>query len=167
MSELNRREFVQLSSAAAVAMAAAGCLCCEEVALAEGPASAPSQGDLPAKFLDVGTVDDYPKDGISDKFAAKPTRVLVVRKGDRIYASSATCTHRACGVKVKMDTHQLACPCHGSKFDNNGKPVSGPAKAPLFRHAITLNEQKHLIVDKSKQFGEKEWDNAQAFVKVS
>jgi cytochrome b6-f complex iron-sulfur subunit len=91
-------------------------------------------------------------------------KVLVIRQGDRIFASSGTCTHRGCALQFKEN--RIKCPCHGSSFSNDGRPNGGPAKAALFRYKITLNDQGRMLVDKSKQFGEKQWENAGAFVTV-
>jgi Rieske Fe-S protein len=163
---VNRRDFV--ATAAALAAAVTVCTCCGGAeALAETP-STPGGGNAPAagggNKVDAGPVTTYAKDGVWDTFA-KSNRVLIVRAGDKLYAPSASCTHKNCAVRLKSPG-QLACPCHGSKFDNAGKPQGGPAKASLLRHAVSIDENQHLIVDKSKQFGEKEWDNEGAFVKA-
>jgi isorenieratene synthase len=46
-------------------------------------------------------------------------------------ALSLTCTHLGCRVAGAADG--FACPCHGSRFDAGGAPVSGPARAALRR----------------------------------
>src|SRR5436190_13351194 len=101
MSEMNRREFVQLTTRAAVfAAAAAGVcgLCCESACAADAPA-APGPSGTSAMIVDVGTIADYPTDGVFDKYA-KDNQVLVVRKGNQIYAMSAICTHKAKTVRL-------------------------------------------------------------------
>jgi Rieske Fe-S protein len=164
-AELNRRDFV--ATAAALAAAVTACTCCGGAeALAETP-STPGGGNAPSvtgNKVDAGPMTTYAKDGIWDNFA-KSNRVLIVRAGDKVYAPSATCTHKSCAVRLKSPG-QLACPCHGSKFDSTGKPQGGPAKASLLRYAVSIDDNQHLIVDKSKQFGEKEWDNEGASVKA-
>jgi len=49
-------------------------------------------------------------------------------------ALDLTCTHLGC--RVAKDAIGLACPCHGSRFDRDGRPVAGPARAPLARVAL-------------------------------
>lgn len=43
-----------------------------------------------------------------------------------------TCTHLRCRVAPSADGG-FACPCHGSRYDADGRPVSGPAPRPLAR----------------------------------
>jgi len=43
--------------------------------------------------------------------------------------------------------------------------AKGPAKGSLFRYAIKEDEKGHLIVNRDKQFDEKQWDDPAAFVK--
>jgi Rieske Fe-S protein len=153
MSSLNRREFVLAASAAACACAICG--------NAEELFAAPPAGGK----VDVGTLADYAADGVSDKFLKAPNKLLVVRSGDRIYAMNGICTHKACVVKVKDNA--IKCPCHGSQFSPQGTVAAGPAKASLFRYKIEQNDKGRLVVDKSKQFGEKQWEDPASFVKVS
>lgn len=153
MSSLNRREFVRAASAAACACAVCG--------TAEELSAAPPAGGR----VDVGTLADYPADGVSDKFLKAPGKLLVIRSGERIYAMNGICTHKSCIVKVKDNA--IKCPCHGSQFSTQGTVTAGPAKASLFRFKIEQNEKGRLIVDKTRQFGEKQWDDPASFVKVS
>jgi Rieske Fe-S protein len=47
-----------------------------------------------------------------------------------VRAFSATCTHQGC--TVAADGAQLACPCHGSRYEAaTGAVVTGPAPRPL------------------------------------
>ena len=56
--------------------------------------------------------------------------VILVKKGDRLKAYEAKCTHLGCSIH-KLDGEDLVCGCHGSRFNMMGKAVKGPAKAPL------------------------------------
>ncbi len=56
--------------------------------------------------------------------------VILVRAGEEVRAFSSRCAHLGC----RIDREQgglLICPCHGSKFDRDGKRVEGPAWADL------------------------------------
>jgi Rieske Fe-S protein len=153
MSSLNRRKFV-------VAAGAAACACALRGDADQLLAAPPAGGKV-----DVGTLADYSVDGVSDKFLKAPFKLLVVRSGDRVYALNGICTHKSCVVKVRDNA--IKCPCHGSQFSPQGTVNAGPAKAALFRYKIEKNDKGRLMVDKSKQFGEKQWDDPASFVKVS
>ena len=172
--EMNRRNFVALTVAAAAATACA----CECTLAAEAAADAGGEGkekESPkAPPPNVGTVNvgkksKYEKDGVSDEFAKK-NRVLVVRHGGKIYAPTATCTHKNCAVKLKDNAttkeKEIVCPCHGSKFTINGTSMKGPAKGSLYRYAISVDGNGDIIVNKEKQFAEKDWEKEGAFITV-
>lgn len=151
MSEVNRREFVALTVGAAAA-----CACGEDLLAA--PATQPAG-------FDAGPLSDFAADGMFDKFANKKDRLMLKRTGDKLIAFSAACTHKGCIVKVKGDI--LNCPCHSSKFELSGKLIAGgQAKASLFHHAISLNADNHVIVDRTKLFGEAEWDKEEASLTI-
>jgi Rieske Fe-S protein len=46
-------------------------------------------------------------------------------------AISLVCTHLGC--RLAAAPGGFACPCHGSRFDRDGSPVAGPARARLLR----------------------------------
>ena len=46
-------------------------------------------------------------------------------------AISLVCTHLGC--RLAATPGGFACPCHGSRFDRDGSPVAGPARARLLR----------------------------------
>jgi Rieske Fe-S protein len=153
MHEMNRREFVIATTIAATACAV--CTCSEVDA---APTSAPTGP------IDAGELTSFSDDKITDKFAPKPNSFFIIRSGDRLYAPSATCTHKKCNLKLR--DNMMACTCHGSKFSNAGEPTKGPAKIPLLRYGISVNDAGHVIVDKSKQFEPKDWEAAGSFVMI-
>lgn len=154
---LDRRDL--LKKAAVVAAAAGACLCCGPVgsALADDTASAAG--------LDVGPLSDYAKDGIVNKFE-KPNKVLIVRTDGRLFAETSVCTHKGCSLTAR-DDQTLYCRCHGSVFTVHGTVDTGPAQRSLARYAISLNDDKHVIVDKSTQFTEKQWDDPKSFIPIT
>jgi nitrite reductase/ring-hydroxylating ferredoxin subunit len=154
MNDVNRRDFV-LTVAGVLGAACAGCLC------SSAEAAPTSQSTKP---VDVGPKSEFSKDGIvNDKFASSE-HIIVVRTDGEIYALNNTCPHK--GKPVKPKDGELFCPSHGSHFSVQGAYIKGPAKRSLTRYAISVNDKGHLIVDKSKQFEEKKWDDASSFVKA-
>jgi len=152
MSELSRRTFVIASSALVL-----GCAACESHA---DPVT-------DAKPIDLGDVKDFDKDGVFDKFA-KTKKVLIVRDNGKLYAVSSICTHKSCGIKPEAVTGGgLKCPCHGSSFSSLGEVKKGPAKQSLMHLAISVNDQKHVIVDPSKRFDKEHWNDTAAVVHIA
>ncbi|TQJ36555.1 FAD-dependent oxidoreductase [Arthrobacter sp. SLBN-122] len=49
----------------------------------------------------------------------------------RIHAVSAICTHLGCTVGFNRGERTWDCPCHGSRFDVDGKVIQGPATEDL------------------------------------
>ena len=162
MAEMNRRDFVLTAAVAACA----ACACSEISALPPGGSGGERERPSPPPTgkVDCGPVSEYSKDGVFDK-RMRQDKVIIVREGDSLHAMSAICTHKSCTVRHQND--QFACPCHSSKFGLDGKPTGGPARAALFRYAISINDAKHVIVDRSKKFGENEWDKDEASAKIT
>lgn len=162
MSEMNRREFVVLSSA--IAAGCAACAFCGAEALAEpAPTTKPAAGATGPGKIDIGKLTDYSADGITDKFM-RPNKFAVVRTDGKIFACSARCTHKGSPLRVK-DGH-FACPSHGSEFSIQGTVTKAPAKDSLVRYAITKTDAGNLIVDTNKSFREKDWEKPEAFVAI-
>lgn len=77
--------------------------------------------------------------GIHDK-------ILVVHLADNaLYATSAICTHLGCTVGYNKDTGRIDCPCHGSQYALDGSVVHGPAKKPLKRYDVTIENGQVVI----------------------
>jgi Rieske Fe-S protein len=68
-------------------------------------------------------------------------RVAVVRTEQGYHAMSLVCTHLGCTVTAAENT--FACPCHGSRFDRQGRVLSGPATVALRR--LKLEEQQGVL----------------------
>ncbi len=116
--------------------------------------------------IDIGSLSDYAKDGITAKYAEKG-KFLVIRKEKRLYAVSTACTHKGAALSLpKADATELRCPKHDSVFRLDGTVAEGPASAALPRFGIGVNEKGHVIVDPRRQFERKEWGEAGAFIKV-
>ena len=67
-------------------------------------------------------------------------------------AVTGICTHLGC--TVKAEGRGFACPCHGSRYDASGEPTMGPAREPLARPLLTLDDQGHVHLDPNRKVAE-------------
>ncbi|HEY2386487.1 MAG TPA: Rieske 2Fe-2S domain-containing protein [Candidatus Binatia bacterium] len=97
----------------------------------------------PSRRFKVRRPKDYPQGVTFDP----DHRLFLIREQDAIYALSAVCTHLGCTVQWKQDRSEFACPCHGSKFQEDGTVVGGPAPRPLACYALSISPDGYLEVD--------------------
>ena len=70
---------------------------------------------------------DLPPDhGIITRYRGKKSAVYRDPEGN-LHVSSPYCPHLKCELKWNGDDKTWDCPCHGSRFDCDGKLLSGPA----------------------------------------
>ena len=150
MPDLTRRQMISLTAAAA-ACACAGCPLLAEAAAAK-----------PVGKVDVGSLEDFAADGVTDRWAG--AGFFVVRRGGRLYAVSSRCTHRNVGLVSAGGNGGFKCPRHGSTFDAAGRVTKSPARKPLPRLGIRLTDAGRVIVDPGVRFGEAQWDDAASYV---
>jgi Rieske Fe-S protein len=63
---------------------------------------------------------------------------LVARTAANAYtAVEATCTHEGCTITGTAGAIYV-CPCHGSRYDRNGRVVIGPAQSSLRQYATSF-----------------------------
>jgi len=55
---------------------------------------------------------------------------IIINNAGQTSVFSSHCTHLGCIINEEKNG-KLVCPCHGSSFDENGKPIKGPAIKPL------------------------------------
>jgi glycine/D-amino acid oxidase-like deaminating enzyme/nitrite reductase/ring-hydroxylating ferredoxin subunit len=59
-------------------------------------------------------------------------RLAVYRDHDgKVHTLSSVCTHQGCQVAFNAVERSWDCPCHGSRFDIDGRVLDGPATKPL------------------------------------
>src|SRR3974377_2053955 len=99
----------------------------------------------PSTTFRAGNPDLYPVNSVT---FLQDQQVYIVRTLAGFYAVSAVCTHLGCITQWKPGANMIACPCHGSKFQPNGKKIEGQTPAPLPHYAINLTAGGGLQVDK-------------------
>jgi cytochrome b6-f complex iron-sulfur subunit len=106
-----------------------------------------------AKF-NIGKPENFPS-GTVKKIDEKSVFIFSDESG--IFAITAICQHLGCIVYRTESGFQ--CPCHGSKYDNNGEVIAGPAPRGLPWFEITQKVDGTLVVDSSKEVrrGTKYW----------
>ena len=68
-------------------------------------------------------------------------KVLVLRRpNDEFIGLQATCTHLGCTVAWNPESQQVECPCHGARYNLKGEVLRGPARLPLQRVEIIVDE---------------------------
>ena len=100
----------------------------------------------PSPIANAGKPDRYPRGSVTQNLEAG---IYIVHWPEGFYALSATCTHLGCLTVWNADLGIIACPCHGSKFKQDGEKIEGPAPKPLPWKRIWLNDDGDLLVDRS------------------
>lgn|ERR1017187_932843 len=131
VTSMNRRQFLVLT---AVAVAGTGCNTVED-----GGSSTVRK----ERVVNAGPVGDYAADGVYGRF--RNEGFFVVRKGERLFALSAFCTHRKCKLIAEPD-RSFYCKCHGSTFDPTGHVTEGPARRDLPVLPASVDENGQLLV---------------------
>ncbi len=73
------------------------------------------------------------------EFVVEPEFVLF-ETGNGPVAISRTCTHLGCRINYLEDKKIFLCPCHQSRFSQQGKYISGPAKKDLGTYKVAKME---------------------------
>ncbi len=94
----------------------------------------------------IGTPENFPV-GTVRKLDDKG--IFIFSNDDGLHAITSVCTHLGCIVGITETGFQ--CPCHGSKYDANGKVIGGPAPRNLAWLDITQDVDGSLVVDTSKE----------------
>jgi cytochrome b6-f complex iron-sulfur subunit len=91
--------------------------------------------------FDLGAASKYP---VGSRTLLPDVPALLIRSQTGFAAMSLICSHLGCTVDEKPDG--FACPCHGSRYDSEGKVLRGPAIAPLRRLRIEVTGEDHLLL---------------------
>lgn len=123
---VDRRGFLQLLAAGAGVAILAGCGTSQEGEKWTRPAAVATD--------DGWQIEDAPQlepgEAFTFEFPDQSMGIVFITQAGELRALSAECTHESCTVRWQ-DNRELFCPCHGSRFDDHGKVLNGPATEPL------------------------------------
>lgn len=94
----------------------------------------------------IGKPENFPSGA---RLTLDEHNICVVREGEKIAAISTVCTHLGCIVAASETG--FACPCHGSRYDQDGTVTGGPAPKALPWYKVTLAPNGELEVDKGEE----------------
>lgn len=80
----------------------------------------------PQNEFDLGPATDFP---LNSRTLLADIPAVLLHTENGFSALSLVCTHLGCTVEQKVDG--FTCPCHGSRFNADGKVTHGPADKPL------------------------------------
>jgi cytochrome b6-f complex iron-sulfur subunit len=55
---------------------------------------------------------------------------------------------------VQVKEEGFDCPCHGSKYDGEGRVIGGPAPRPLPWYKVSMSIDGNLVVDTATEVTE-------------
>jgi len=95
----------------------------------------------PPTEFDLGSKDEYPK-GI--QMVRLDIPAVIQHTDEGIIAISLVCTHLGCTVEKNEDEQGFTCPCHGSRYSQEGVILNGPATRKLPHYRIEEQEDGTL-----------------------
>jgi cytochrome b6-f complex iron-sulfur subunit len=93
----------------------------------------------PQTEYDLGSTSNFP---LNSRMVISDPPALVIHNEKGFAALSLLCTHLGC--TVKEDLQGFECPCHGSRFFEDGTVRNGPAKKPLQHLQIQVTDEGRL-----------------------
>jgi cytochrome b6-f complex iron-sulfur subunit len=138
MSDISRGDFLRISGTAILTV-------CGLLGLGGLIRFLDTQTDpVPPTDFDLGQASNY---AVGSHTLRPEIPAVVLRTTSGFTALSLVCTHLGCTVESKPEG--FACPCHGSRFDAQGKVTRSPAKKSLhsLRTGITSDGKLHVYTN--------------------
>ena len=139
---VNRREF--LARAAGTTGVAALLVACGDGVISGVPTTAKPPVVPPAPVqVKIGNYPALANTGV----LVKPNEAFVALKRtgpDTFDCYSLACTHEGCLLDI-TNGQRFDCPCHFSRFDDNGAVVNGPATRPLQKITTSYDPATDLL----------------------
>ncbi len=87
--------------------------------------------------INMGPLTSLPPPG-SPPVHQPAGRFWLVIRGDALLALHKACTHLGCLCNWDEQNREFVCPCHGSRFAEDGACLSGPATRALDRFVVQV-----------------------------
>ena len=139
-SEVSRREFFVKLGLGSLAIAGAG------TAVFAYQFLSPNVLFEPSPIINAGKPESYPRDSVT---LDVNSGIYLIHSQEGFFSLSAVCTHLGCLTAWKPELGIIACPCHGSKFKQDGEKIEGPAPKPLPWLKTWMSDEGDLMVDRS------------------
>jgi cytochrome b6-f complex iron-sulfur subunit len=108
----------------------------------------------PSPIANAGKPERYPRGSVTQDLQ---TGIYIIHGPEGFYALSAICTHLGCLTVWNADRGIIACPCHGSKFNDLGAKLEGPAPRGLPWLKVWLSDEGDLLVDRATVIPQKQY----------
>ena len=90
----------------------------------------------PSGAVMIGALTSFP---VGSWRNVKPANIIVGRDARGLFAYSSVCTHAGCTVPAPSSASSgSTCPCHGSRYDNDGMVTGGPAMRSLVNYELIV-----------------------------
>lgn len=101
-------------------------------------------GEFGGRFV-AGKVEDFEDGSVT---TIRDGKFFLVRQGDEFKALYQVCTHLGCLVRQADDG--FSCPCHGTKYAQDGTLIASPAARDMDEFAVEVVDS-YVIVDTGKR----------------
>ena len=100
----------------------------------------------PQSVFTLGTPDSY---GVGTATIVPSARTVLYREETGFWALSLVCSHLGCTIEEGDNGYR--CPCHGSRYDLDGRVLKGPAKQALKAIWVDVDAEGNLMIDVSRE----------------
>ncbi|CAN5670083.1 hypothetical protein BH23CHL2_BH23CHL2_31560 [soil metagenome] len=129
---------IRLTRRATLKLAAGGATLIALGAACQTDSTAPDVDEVQIPAGEIPELDEAP-------FHSEAGKFFLLNAGEPI-ALYARCTHQSCLIRWEDGDGEFHCPCHGSRFDRQGRVVQGPAERPLERMAVEQLNDGGVVV---------------------
>ncbi len=145
--ETGRREFVKKALFGVLAMIGLGF-----IIPGVRTFSPRGEGARALHFFPLIAEEDVPRSGVKKSELVytvsgveRKARVFIVSSRIGLTVLSATCSHLGCLVNYNKEKGEFVCPCHGGRYDLQGRNIAGPPPAPLTQFPVQMQDGMVLV----------------------